>query len=115
MDSNFTDKVDLTEDQEPYYDVITQAIRVLVSGLEARVEPAFRAMSAINWGSCEMVGEESQYVRSIHDAFQTFIPNTRNLLSTLYFRYNDPSTLKPSTPRVASNDSSDIQSLVWLL
>ena len=86
MDDAFMDKVDLAEEQEPYYDVITQAIRVLVSGSEARLEPAFRAMSAINWGGCEMVGEESQYVRSIHDAFQTFIPNIRNLLSTLYFR-----------------------------
>lgn len=86
MDASFTDKVDLTEEQEPYYNVITQAIRVLVSGLETRVEPAFRAMSSINWGSCEMVGEESHYVRSIHDAFQNFVPGIRSLLSTLYFR-----------------------------
>lgn len=76
----------LAEEQEPYYDVITQAIRVLVSGLETRVEPAFRAMSATNWGSCEMVGEESHYVRSIHDAFQSFVPSIRSLLSTVYFR-----------------------------
>ncbi|CAM9907786.1 unnamed protein product [Scytosiphon promiscuus] len=86
MGASFAEKVDLTEEQEPYYNVITQAVRVLVSGLESRVEPAFRAMSAINWGSCEMVGEESLYVRSIHDAFQSFVPNIRSLLSTLYFR-----------------------------
>ncbi|CAM9322492.1 unnamed protein product [Hapterophycus canaliculatus] len=86
MGASFAEKVDLTEEQEPYYNVITQAVRVLVSGLETRVEPAFRAMSAINWGSCEMVGEESHYVRSIHDAFQSFVPNIRSLLSTLYFR-----------------------------
>lgn len=86
MDASLTDKVDLAEEQEPYYNVITQAIRVLVSGLESGVEPAFRAMSAINWGSCEMVGEESHYVRSIHDAFQNFIPAIRSLLSTVYFR-----------------------------
>lgn len=86
MDPSFTEKVDLAAGQEPYYNVITQAVRVLVSGLETRVEPAFRAMSAINWGSCEMVGEESNYVRSIHDAFQGFVPNIRSLLSTLYFR-----------------------------
>lgn len=86
MDPSFTEKVDLAAEQEPYYNVITQAVRVLVSGLETRVEPAFRAMSAINWGSCEMVGEESNYVRSIHDAFQGFVPNIRSLLSTLYFR-----------------------------
>lgn len=86
MNPAFADKVDLAEEQEPYYNVITQAIRVLVSGLETRVEPAFRAMSAINWGSCEMVGEESHYVRNIHDAFQNFVPSIRSLLSTLYFR-----------------------------
>ncbi|CAM9703482.1 unnamed protein product [Laminaria digitata] len=86
MDPSFAEKVDLAEEQEPYYNVITQSIRVLVSGLETRVEPAFRAMSATNWGSCEMVGEESHYVRSIHDAFQSFVPNIRSLLSTVYFR-----------------------------
>lgn len=86
MDASLAEKVDLAEEQEPFYNVITQAIRVLVGGLEARLEPAFRAMSAINWGSCEMVGEESHYVRSIHDAFQSFVPDVRNLLSTLYFR-----------------------------
>lgn len=86
IDPSLAEKVDLAEEQEPYYNVITQAIRVLVSGLETRVEPAFRAMSATNWGSCEMVGEESHYVRSIHDAFQSFIPNIRSLLSTVYFR-----------------------------
>lgn len=87
MDTSLREKVDLSEAQEPFYSVITEAIRVLVVGLENRVEPAFRAMSAINWGSCEMVGEESHYVRSIHDAFQNFIPGIRNLLSTFYFRY----------------------------
>lgn len=87
MDASFGEKVDLSEAQEPFYSVVTDAIRVLVSGLESRVEPAFRAMAAINWGSCEMVGEESHYVRSIHDAFQNFIPGIRNLLSTLYFRW----------------------------
>lgn len=86
MDPPFSDRVDLSESQEPFYNVITEAIRVLVAGLENRVEPAFRAMSAINWGSCEGVGEESLYVRSIHDAFQSFVPGIRNLLSTLYFR-----------------------------
>lgn len=86
MDAPFGEKVDLAEDQEPFYNVITQAVKVLVSGLETRVEPAFRAMSAINWGSCEIVGEESHYVRNIHDAFQNFVPGIRNLLSTLYFR-----------------------------
>ncbi|CAM9146270.1 unnamed protein product [Choristocarpus tenellus] len=86
MDACFADKVEFAEEQELYYDIIAQAIKVLVSGLETRVEPAFRAMSAINWGSCEMVGEESHYVRSINDAFQEFVPVVRNLLSTLYFR-----------------------------
>lgn len=86
MDAPLAEEVDLAVDQEPFYNVITQAVRVLVAGLETRVEPAFRAMSAINWGSCEMVGEESHYVRSIHDAFQSFVPNIRSLLSTLYFR-----------------------------
>ncbi|CAN0348631.1 unnamed protein product [Ectocarpus sp. 6 AP-2014] len=86
MDASFKEKVDLAEEQEPYYNVITQAVRVLVSGLETRVEPAFRAMSGINWGTCEMVGEESHYVRSIHDAFQSFVPSIRSLLSTMYFR-----------------------------
>jgi hypothetical protein len=53
---------------------------------QGRVEPALRALSQTNWGTLEMVGEESEYVRSINDAVQQYIPAVRELLSALYFR-----------------------------
>eukprot|EP00611_Tribonema_gayanum_P022026 TRINITY_DN4353_c0_g1_i2.p1 TRINITY_DN4353_c0_g1~~TRINITY_DN4353_c0_g1_i2.p1 ORF type:complete len:360 (-),score=131.75 TRINITY_DN4353_c0_g1_i2:204-1256(-) len=86
IDLSYKDSIDLTPEQDQFHDVIMQAIRVLHIGLETRAEPAFRAMSAINWGACESVGEESGYIRAIEDAVTPFIPTVRNLLSTLYFR-----------------------------
>lgn len=43
-------------------------------------------MSAINWGHIDMVGEENQYVRTINTAVLHYVPNCREILSSLYFR-----------------------------
>lgn len=86
IDVSYKDSIDLTPEQDQFHDVIMQAIRVLHVGLETRADAAFRAMSAINWGLCESVGEESGYVRAIEDAITTFVPSVRELLSSLYFK-----------------------------
>lgn len=86
IDSAYTEKVSFQTEQDNFYDVIAGAIRALVTILESQVEAGFRAMGAINWGSVEAVGEESPYVRTINAAVLAFVPNCRDILSSLYFR-----------------------------
>lgn len=86
IDDNFKDKVEMTSEQEAFHDVIAKSIRVLVSGLENRLEGAMRAMSALNWSIVDVVDEESSYVRSIHEEIEPFATTARGLLPSSYFR-----------------------------
>ncbi|CAM9358933.1 unnamed protein product, partial [Chrysoparadoxa australica] len=83
---SYRDCIDLNSEQELFYDVIAGAMKALASGLETNLEPALRAMSSMNWGTCESVGEESSYVRTINAAMTPYIPTVRSLLSPTYFR-----------------------------
>jgi len=86
IEDRYKSKIDMGNEQEVFHDVTAKGIRVLVSGLASRTEPAFKAMSGINWGSLDVVGEESSYVRSMHAAIQPFVVNVKELLPNSYFR-----------------------------
>lgn len=86
IDAAYSDKVDLSGIQDQFYEMIAGAIRTLVATLEGHIEGALKALGGINWGSVEMVGEESPYVRSINEAVLAFVPTCRSILSSLYFR-----------------------------
>jgi len=57
-----------------------------LSGLSNRLENALKTMAAISWGTWDAVGEESVYVRTIHDEIQPVVIKIRALLPTSYFR-----------------------------
>jgi vacuolar protein sorting-associated protein 53 len=86
IDDEYKAKVDMISDQEQFHDITAKSIRVLVSGLANRLEVAFKSMSAVNWGACDSVGEESAYVVAIHEEIEPFVKTIRNLLPTSYFR-----------------------------
>ena len=77
IEDRYKPKIDMSEEQEVFYDVMAKGIRVLVSGLGQKTEATFKAMSNINWGNLESVGEESSYVRSMHNAIQPFVVNVK--------------------------------------
>ena len=56
----------MSVEQGAFQDVTAKSIRVLVSGLEQRLDAALKDMAKTNWSTFDMVGEESSYVRSIH-------------------------------------------------
>lgn len=86
IDEEFKAKVDMMGDQESFHDTTAKAIRVLVSGLVNRTEAASKIMMSTNWGSWDSVGEESQYVRTMHEEIEPFVRTVRELLPTSYFR-----------------------------
>lgn len=86
IDEVYKSRIDMTGQQEAFHDVIAKSIRVLVSGLENRMEGALKEMASINWSTFEMVGEESSYVRSIHDQVEPLVTTVRELVPASYFR-----------------------------
>ena len=83
---DFKSKIDLTEGQEAFYDITAKSLRVLVSGLETRLENAYKQMYAKSWSTCDTVGEESSYVRSMHDAILPFVQEVQARLPASLFK-----------------------------
>ena len=86
IEDKYKDKIDMSGEQEVFHEVTAKGIRVLVSGLENRADKAFRDMASIKWADMDVVGEESRYVRAIHEAICPFVISLRGLLPTSYFR-----------------------------
>jgi hypothetical protein len=85
IEERFKPKIDMMGDQEHFHDITAKAIRVLVSGLSRRVEEGLKPMSTTDWAMAE-VGDESQYVRTIHEEIEPFVIAVKKLLPTSYFR-----------------------------
>jgi hypothetical protein len=86
MVGEYCSRVDMSSDQEAFHDITAKAIRVLVSGLTVRVDHGLKALANCNWGGWEAVGEESEYVRTMHEEIEPFVISVRSLLPTSYFR-----------------------------
>jgi hypothetical protein len=86
IDEEYKPKIDMMEDQEAFHDITAKAIRVLVSGLNNRVENPLKELAMTNWGTFDMVGDESPYVLAIHQETEPFVTSVRKLLPTSYFR-----------------------------
>ena len=84
--SKYQDKIDMTEEQDAFQDVTAKCIRVLVSGLEQRLDAPLKELSRTNWSSFDMVGEESSYVRTIQLTIHPFVTEVRQLIPSSYFR-----------------------------
>ena len=86
MDDDFKEKIDLSSSQGSFYDVTAKGLRVLVSGLENRVEIIMKEIYGINWGTIDVVGEESVYVASLHECIQPFALSVQKVLPSSYYR-----------------------------
>jgi len=84
--SKYQDKIDMSEEQGAFQDVTAKCIRVLVSGLEQRLDAPLKDLSRTNWSSFDMVGEESSYVRTIQLTIHPFVTEVRQLIPSSYFR-----------------------------
>ena len=82
---NLSSKVSFEPEVDAFMDLVAFCIKVLVSGLMDRLEPAFKTMQASNWGSSTQVGEESQYLHVVNAALIDAIPKIRGTLSPSYF------------------------------
>lgn len=86
IDDKFKSKIDMSAEEEVFHDVTAKGIKVLVSGLVHRTDQAFKGMYNINWSALDAVGEESPYVRAMHNEVQPFVLEVKSILPNSYFR-----------------------------
>ncbi|KAJ1524078.1 hypothetical protein ONE63_010615 [Megalurothrips usitatus] len=87
VDPSLADKINLSQEQDIFHNVISNCIQLLVQDLELSCEPALTAMSKINWSNIEMVGDQSSFVTAITSHLKQTVPVVRNELvsSRKYF------------------------------
>ncbi|KAJ4980344.1 hypothetical protein NE237_031181 [Protea cynaroides] len=87
IDSQYADKVDMSEVQDEFSAVITKALMTLVHGLETKFDAEMAAMTRVPWGTLESVGDQSEYVNVINSILTSSIPVLGSLLSPVYFQF----------------------------
>ncbi|CAO2172453.1 unnamed protein product [Urochloa humidicola] len=87
INSQFADKVDMSEVQDEFSAVITKALMTLVHGLETKFDAEMVAMTRVPWATLESVGDQSEYVNGISSILSSSIPVLGSLLSPTYFQY----------------------------
>ncbi|EOY24109.1 Membrane trafficking VPS53 family protein isoform 2 [Theobroma cacao] len=87
IDSQFADRVDMSEVQDEFSAVITRSLVTLVHGLETKFDAEMAAMTRVPWGTLESVGDQSGYVNGINMILTSSIPVLGRLLSPIYFQF----------------------------
>ncbi|KAI0507396.1 hypothetical protein KFK09_013521 [Dendrobium nobile] len=87
IESQYADKVDMSEVQDEYSAVITKALLTLVQGIETKFDAEMVAMTRVPWASLESVGDQSEYVNGINSILTSSIPTLGSLLSPTYFQF----------------------------
>jgi len=83
---HLADKVDLSEQVDVFLDLVSHSLKVLVAGVLDRMEPSFKAMQGMPWGTLAQVNEESQYIHSCSSVLVEAVPKVREALTESYFR-----------------------------
>ncbi|CAG5081341.1 Similar to Vps53: Vacuolar protein sorting-associated protein 53 homolog (Mus musculus) [Cotesia congregata] len=81
-DKNYAEKINLSQEQDLFHNVISNCIQLLVQDLEAACDPALTAMIKVPWGSIESVGDQSAYASTIIAHLKQTIPTIRDRLSS---------------------------------
>jgi hypothetical protein len=77
----------LSPQADAFMDVLAYALSALQAGAMHRLEPGFRGMQGVHWGSSSLeVGEESPHVHTWHAILHTLLTNIRDSLTDTYFR-----------------------------
>jgi hypothetical protein len=88
INTHFTEKIDLKDQQSEFESVIAKATRGLVTGLENKMEPALQQMVRMPWSSWEAVDDQSEYVNQISTYINQSIPLYQEWLSNpSHFRF----------------------------
>ncbi|XP_034195572.1 vacuolar protein sorting 53 isoform X1 [Osmia lignaria lignaria] len=79
-DKCYAEKINLSQEQDIFHNVISNCIQLLVQDLESACDSALTAMTKIQWSSIEVVGDQSNYVNTIVAHLRQTIPTIRDRL-----------------------------------
>ncbi|KAF9326080.1 Vacuolar protein sorting-associated protein 53 [Podila minutissima] len=87
IDPKFVDQVSMETERQAFLFIISSCTRALVRAVENHYEPAMVNMSKLPWATVEYVGDQSEYVSSIHNTLKTCVGGTQELITNKrYFR-----------------------------
>ncbi|EFN82571.1 vacuolar protein sorting-associated protein 53 homolog [Harpegnathos saltator] len=81
-DKCYSGKINLSQEQDIFNDVIKNCIQSLVQDLETACDSALTVMTKVQWSSVEVVGDQSNYVNTIIAHLRQTIPTIRDRLSS---------------------------------
>ncbi|KAK9815375.1 hypothetical protein WJX72_002419 [[Myrmecia] bisecta] len=99
VDAPYSDKVDMSEEEDEFQAVITACLSVLLLGLETRLDAAMTQMVRMGWATLEQVGDQSEFVNSFSKTLSETGPKLGSLLSDTHFRYLCDKLANSFTPR----------------
>lgn len=82
VEPHLADKINLSQEQDMFHNVISNCIQLLVQDLETACEPALIAMSKKSWQNIETVGDQSGYVTAIISHLKQTVPVIRDNLAS---------------------------------
>ncbi|XP_069683523.1 vacuolar protein sorting-associated protein 53 homolog [Periplaneta americana] len=82
VDPHLADKINLSQEQDMFHNVISNCIQLLVQDLETACEPALTAMIKISWQNIETVGDQSGYVTAVTTHLKQTVPIIRDNLAS---------------------------------
>ncbi|KAG0342832.1 Vacuolar protein sorting-associated protein 53 [Podila horticola] len=87
IDPEFVDQVSMETERQAFLFIISSCTRALVRAVENHYEPAMVNMSKLPWATVEYVGDQSEYVSSIHNTLKTCVGAIQELITNKrYFR-----------------------------
>ena len=85
ISTQLSSKIDLSSEVDAFTDLVAYSLKVLVSGILDKLDPAFRIMANSNFGSTSNVGEESSYVHMFNGTITELVPKIRESLASSYY------------------------------
>ncbi|EZA62262.1 vacuolar protein sorting-associated protein 53 homolog [Ooceraea biroi] len=82
IDKSYSEKINLSQEQDIFHNVISNCIQLLVQDLETACDSALTTMTKVQWSSMEVVGDQSNYVNTIIGHLRQAIPTIRDRLSS---------------------------------
>ncbi|KAL0274108.1 UNVERIFIED_CONTAM: hypothetical protein PYX00_006616 [Menopon gallinae] len=82
IDKELADKVNMSQEQDIFHNVISSSIQLLVQDLETACDASLAVMTKMNWQSVESVGDQSPYVTAISGHLKATVPLIRDQLAS---------------------------------
>eukprot|EP01102_Stenamoeba_stenopodia_P022198 TRINITY_DN9163_c0_g2_i1.p1 TRINITY_DN9163_c0_g2~~TRINITY_DN9163_c0_g2_i1.p1 ORF type:complete len:354 (+),score=94.55 TRINITY_DN9163_c0_g2_i1:1-1062(+) len=98
---NFVDKIDMTTEQEEFGSIVAKGAKILVYGLETKLEAALNSMVKMPWSTWESpVGDQSDYVTMMSTTISGTVPLYKQWLSSTHFRFFCDAFISSFIPRL---------------